>query len=140
MAMPALNIAQIRTSTVGPERPLQGVKPEPVAPIARPLPIRKSLSPGVRMALPATFRRGGRVKRTGWAKVHKGETVVPAAAASMGAGKSKSTKTPRAKRKIQKTMDEWKSGSLHSGSKQGPVVKSQKQAIAIALSQARKKA
>jgi len=35
-------------------------------------------------------------------------------------------------------MDEWKSGSLHSGSKKGPVVKSQKQAIAIALSEARK--
>ena len=40
--------------------------------------------------------------------------------------------------KIKMTMDEWKSGDLHSGSKQGPVVKNQKQAIAIALSQQRK--
>lgn len=30
---------------------------------------------------------------------------------------------------------EWKHGSLHSGSKKGPVVKDQKQAIAIALSE-----
>jgi hypothetical protein len=36
------------------------------------------------------------------------------------------------------TMDEWKAGTLHSGSKTGPVVKSQKQAVAIGLSQARK--
>lgn len=35
-------------------------------------------------------------------------------------------------------MKEWKEGSLHSGSKKGPVVKSQKQAVAIALSEARK--
>jgi hypothetical protein len=30
---------------------------------------------------------------------------------------------------IKKTMDEWKKGTLHSGSKKGPVVRSQKQAI-----------
>lgn len=35
-------------------------------------------------------------------------------------------------------MDEWKSGELHSGSKNGPVVKSKRQAIAIAISEARK--
>ena len=39
------------------------------------------------------------------------------------------------KAKVKKTMDEWKSGQLHSGSKSGPVVKNQKQAIAIALNQ-----
>jgi len=38
-------------------------------------------------------------------------------------------------RKVKKVMKEWKSGTLHSG-KKGPVVKSQKQAIAIALSEA----
>ncbi len=36
---------------------------------------------------------------------------------------------------VKGTMDEWKAGSLHSGSKKGPKVTSQKQAIAIALSQ-----
>lgn len=41
------------------------------------------------------------------------------------------------KGKIEKVMSEWKKGELHSGSKKGPKVKSQKQAIAIALSEAR---
>jgi hypothetical protein len=35
-------------------------------------------------------------------------------------------------------MHEWKEGVLHSGSKKGPVVKDQKQAIAIGLSEQRK--
>jgi len=38
--------------------------------------------------------------------------------------------------KIKKVMKEFKSGSLHSGSKKGPSVTSRKQAIAIALSEA----
>ena len=46
--------------------------------------------------------------------------------------------SPRAKNKIHKTMSEFKSGTLHSGSKKGPKVKNRQQAIAIALSQARK--
>ena len=40
---------------------------------------------------------------------------------------------------MKATMDEWKSGTLHSGSKAGPIVKNQKQAIAIGLSELRKK-
>lgn len=36
------------------------------------------------------------------------------------------------------TMEEWKAGTLHSGSTSGPVVRSQKQALAIAFSQQRK--
>lgn len=35
-------------------------------------------------------------------------------------------------------MHEYKHGELHSGSKQGPVVKNRKQAIAIGLSEQRK--
>jgi len=46
--------------------------------------------------------------------------------------------TPKAKKKIKKVMHEYKKGELHSGSKKGPVVKKPKQAIAIALSEARK--
>ena len=42
-------------------------------------------------------------------------------------------------KKVAKVMKEYGSGKLHSGSKTGPVVKSQKQAIAIALSEAKKK-
>lgn len=41
-------------------------------------------------------------------------------------------------KKVTKVMKEWKSGTLHSG-KGGPVVKSRKQAIAIALSVAKRK-
>jgi len=39
--------------------------------------------------------------------------------------------------KVKKVMGEFKEGKLHSG-KKGPVVKSRKQAVAIALSEARK--
>lgn len=35
-------------------------------------------------------------------------------------------------------MKEFKKGDLHSGSKEGPVVKKPKQAVAIAMSEARK--
>jgi hypothetical protein len=44
----------------------------------------------------------------------------------------------KAQAKVKKVMHEWKAGNLHSGSKKGPVVKDQKQAIAIALESARK--
>jgi hypothetical protein len=40
--------------------------------------------------------------------------------------------------KAHKVMREFKQGKLHSGSKTGPKVKSRKQAVAIALSEARK--
>lgn len=47
-------------------------------------------------------------------------------------------KMEKKKDKIEKVMHEYKEGELHSGSKKGPKVKSEKQAIAIALSEARK--
>ena len=40
--------------------------------------------------------------------------------------------------KVEKVMREYKEGKLHSGSKKGPVVKDRKQAVAIALAEARK--
>jgi len=40
--------------------------------------------------------------------------------------------------KVQKVMHEFKTGTLHSGSKRGPKVTSRKQAIAIAMSEAGK--
>jgi ribosomal protein L21E len=46
-------------------------------------------------------------------------------------------KKSKAQKKISKVMREYKAGTLHSG-KGGPVVKSKKQAVAIALSQAGK--
>jgi len=45
-------------------------------------------------------------------------------------------KKTKAQTKISKVMKEYGAGMLHSGSKKGPVVKSQKQAVAIALSEA----
>lgn len=38
--------------------------------------------------------------------------------------------------KVAKVMREFKANELHSGSKKGPMVKSRKQAIAIAMSEA----
>lgn len=46
-------------------------------------------------------------------------------------------KGPKAEKKVAKVMREYKKGELHSGSKKGPVVKNPKQAVAIALSEAR---
>jgi hypothetical protein len=51
----------------------------------------------------------------------------------------RSSKKSIVKLKMRKTMKEFKSGKLHSGSKKGPRVTSRKQAIAIGLSEARKR-
>ena len=45
-------------------------------------------------------------------------------------------KKTKAQAKISKVMTEFGKGELHSGSKTGKVVKNQKQAVAIALSEA----
>jgi hypothetical protein len=45
--------------------------------------------------------------------------------------------TKKQNAKVGKVMHEWKTGMLHTGSKSGPVVKSRKQAIAIAMSEAK---
>jgi hypothetical protein len=47
-------------------------------------------------------------------------------------------KGPKAQAKIKKVMEHFKEGSLNSGSEEGPIVKNRKQAVAIALSSARK--
>lgn len=54
--------------------------------------------------------------------------------------KAKNIKKSNVKKenKVEKVMHEFKEGALHSGSKKGPEVKNKKQAIAIALSEARK--
>lgn len=45
-------------------------------------------------------------------------------------------KKDKFQKKVAKVMREYKAGGLHSG-KGGPVVKNQKQAVAIAMSEAR---
>lgn len=52
--------------------------------------------------------------------------------------KKEDKKDPKPKNKVEKVMHEYKEGKLHSGSKKGPEVSSRKQAVAIALSEARK--
>jgi len=47
-------------------------------------------------------------------------------------------KKSKGQKKISKVMSEYKHGALHSGSKKGPKVTNPKQAVAIALSEARK--
>ena len=50
--------------------------------------------------------------------------------------KTMAKKQTKAQKKVSKVMREYDKGELHSGSKKGPVVKSRKQAIAIAMSEA----
>ena len=47
-------------------------------------------------------------------------------------------KPSKAQAKTTKVMKEFAAGELHSGSKTGPKVTSQKQAVAIAMSEAKK--
>ena len=42
----------------------------------------------------------------------------------------------KGKKGVEQEMHKFKQGKLHSGSKHGPVVKSRKQAVAIAMSEA----
>jgi hypothetical protein len=60
-------------------------------------------------------------------------------AASCGMAKGGYAKGGAAAAKVGRVMGEYKTGELHSGSKAGPVVKNPKQAVAIALSEARRK-
>lgn len=57
---------------------------------------------------------------------------------TMKAYTGKSSKKSPQGGKVHKVMHEFKHGTLHSGSKHGPKVKSRKQAVAIALSEQRK--
>lgn len=59
--------------------------------------------------------------------------IVPSAEARYAKG----GRVSKGEKKIGKVMGEFKRGELHSGSKKGPVVKNPKQAVAIALSEAR---
>lgn len=45
----------------------------------------------------------------------------------------------KAEKKIEKVMHEYGEGKLHSGSKHGPMVKDRKQAIAIGISEAKRR-
>ena len=57
-----------------------------------------------------------------------------------GAALKKEVKAGKKEAKVSKVMHEFKEKKLHSGSKKGPVVTNDKQALAIALSEGRKAA
>lgn len=50
---------------------------------------------------------------------------------------NKMKKESKGEKKISKVMKEYKAGTLHSGSKKGPMVRNPRQALAIGLSEAR---
>ena len=79
---------------------------------------------------PMNYRKGGFAKMAGETK----RTVEDQTIANLQRQKTNYADGG----KVKKVMHEFKAGELHSGSKKGPVVKSRKQAIAIALSEARK--
>jgi len=89
----------------------------------------------------ARFAEGGLSNRLG-PPMKKGGTVQSVQMAKSNAAAKFAKARPSAPfksgGKVEKVMHEFKSGDLHSGSKKGPVVKSRKQAIAIALSEAGK--
>ena len=55
-----------------------------------------------------------------------------------GHRKSRAHKGQTGQAKVGKVLHEFKAGTLHSGSSKGPKVTSRKQAVAIALSEARR--
>jgi hypothetical protein len=66
----------------------------------------------------------------------RGKRFAGPSRATAGPDITKAHASARAKAKVARTMHEWGQGDLHSGSKHGPHVSSQKQAVAIALNQA----
>lgn len=72
-------------------------------------------------------------------KMAQGGTACGYKKGGMACGYKKGGMTKAQTAKVGKVMGEFKSGDLHSGSKSGPVVKSRKQAVAIAMSEAGKK-
>lgn len=74
-------------------------------------------------------------KKTVAKKTHKKSFTLPKKTVKKMTKKAEKTK---GKKKVEKVMREYKHGELHSGSKKGPKVKSRRQAVAIALSEARK--
>jgi ribosomal protein L21E len=84
-------------------------------------------------------KRGTGIARVGLAKGSlpdlTGDGKITRADVLKGRGVFKKGGMNKSQKKVGKVMKEFKSGKLHSG-KKGPVVKSRKQAIAIALSEA----
>lgn len=82
-------------------------------------------------------------KKTVAKKTVAKKTVAKKTVAAKKPAPKKLTLTSTGKKKMEKVLGEFKEGTLHSGrrgtgSKRGPVVKTRVQAVAIAMSEARK--
>lgn len=109
-AVPSGKVSTGKTPGKGPEHTLGFAKGGKVAPKG----LSVMIAVGTKKAPPAA---------------KKGASPVPGVALGMKKG---------GMAKVEKVMGEYGKGELHSGSKTGPVVKNPKQAVAIALSEARK--
>lgn len=69
-------------------------------------------------------------------KTARGRKVAQKRAGPKTKASKKLASSPFARNKVRKVMREYKEGKLRTGSKKGPAVKSRKQAVAIALSEA----
>jgi len=87
-------------------------------------------------------KRGNGIARVGLAKGSlpdlTGDGKITRADVLKGRGVFKKGGMTESQKTVKTAMGKFKKGTLHSGSKKGPIVKSRKQAIAIALSEAGK--
>ena len=92
--------------------------------------------------IPMAMNKGGMIPNRGKLGVvnnkNPGETAKHTAPNLPKMKMAKGGMTPKQQAKVGTVMGEFKAGKLHSGSKSGPEVTNPKQAVAIALSEARK--
>ncbi len=81
-------------------------------------------------------KAGGMVQGRGRANAGPSRALMGPDLVKSGEPVAKRMGKAAARSKVASTMHEWKHGTLRSGSKHGPQVKSQRQAVAIALNQA----
>ena len=84
------------------------------------------------------FAKGGKVKKDKSFPDLNKDGKVTFKDVLKGRGVFKKGGMTKSQETVKTAMSKFKKGKLHSGSKKGPVVKSRKQAIAIALSEAGK--
>lgn len=113
----------------GPARPVSIGRPvaSPRSPIASPM----------MPSMPRSFKKGGKVKRGGYGKLHKGEVVIPRKAAkALGAGK-KQSKTKRLIEAAGKEIKKSPPKVLATTARKSGAKQTNKQRVAIMLSKAR---
>lgn len=92
--------------------------------------------PDAHLAVPRMFKKGGKVKKTGYAKVHKGETIIPASPAAKVMGGKKPNKM--AVKKAAKEIKNNPPAILKKTARKKGKAQAEKQRVAIMLSKARR--